>query len=98
MPSEVAGSSVDHTSFPVSRSYARKRRSDPVEKKISPPAVTSGPLRGKCEPVLAGMAISGGALTVPVGIRHLTSPLLRSYAVISDHGGPMLLMLRLLAL
>ena len=29
-----------------------------------------------------------GAFTLPVGMRHLMSPVFRSYFTISDHGGP----------
>jgi hypothetical protein len=31
---------------------------------------------------------SGGAVMPPWGTRHLISPVFKSYAVISDHGGP----------
>jgi hypothetical protein len=66
-------------------------RSDAVATNTSPPAVTSGPPRGMCAPESAGMLEfdPGGGVTPPSGTCHLISPVLRSYAVSSDHGGPM---------
>ena len=63
-----------------------------VATKSSPPAVTSGPPRGICAPVFGGSFASAGAVTPPSGMRHLISPVFKSYAVISDHGGPIAVM------
>jgi hypothetical protein len=41
-----------------------------------------------CDPAPGFTPNSGGAVMPPCGTRHLISPVLRSYAVISDHGGP----------
>src|SRR3954469_25470076 len=88
-PSEATGVSTSHTTLPVSRSYARNLRSDPVATNTSPPAVTSGPPRGQWAPVGPfHSGICGSPVTVPLGTCHLMSPVLRSYAVSVDHGGP----------
>src|SRR5262245_9149968 len=91
-PSDPVGRSLLHTILPVSRSYARTVRSDAVATKSNPPAVASGPPRGMCAPVFAGRLASAGAVTPPSGMRHLISPVFKSYAVISDHGGPIAVM------
>src|SRR6185369_12184255 len=60
-------------------------RSDDVPTKSSPPPVATGPPRGAWLPV----PVTGASLlTSPSGICHRIVPLLRSYAVICDHGGP----------
>ena len=84
MPSEPFGSECTQSSLPLSRSYARTFRSGPVPRKIRPPAVTSGAFRGYWAPVPFGMLNSGGASTSPVVMRHLMSPVFRSYYTISD--------------
>ena len=56
-------------------SYTQDNIDDSVNRFVDS---TSGPLRGKCDPVFAGILISGGASTTPVGTRHLISPVLRS--------------------
>ena len=85
MPSEPPGSSVDHSTLPFARSYARSCRSWAVATNTSPPAVTSGAPRGKCAPESAGKPGPG---VVPSGTRHLISPVFKSYAVSSENGGP----------
>ena len=52
--------------------------SELVATNTSPPAVTSGPPRGQCEPLSAGMPTDAGASTVPSGTCHLRVPVLRS--------------------
>src|SRR3954454_3736409 len=78
------------TTLPLSRSRGWNFRSEPGATNTSPPPVTSGPPRGQCAPVGPFHAgISGRPATVPFGTCHLISPVLRSYAVNCDHGGPL---------
>src|SRR5690606_4890114 len=86
-PSVAASSSYFHSTSPVSRSYARKARSDDVPTNSRPPAVATGPPRGAWLPVPV-MPCAASELTSPFGICHSITPSLRSYAVIWDHGGP----------
>src|SRR5262245_60304658 len=91
-PSEPVGRSLVHATLPESRSYARTVLSDAVATNTRPPAVTSGPPLGMCDPESDLIPSSEGAVTPPCGTRHLISPVFKSYAVISDQGGPIAVM------
>ncbi len=85
-----AGVSKDHNTLPVSTSNARTFRSR-VPVKITPPAVTTGPTFGNCEPVSV-MPLAASSGTSPTGMCHLIVPVATSMAVIDVHGGLMAVM------
>src|SRR3954451_10201011 len=78
-PSTAAPTSIDHSTLPVSWSYARSFRSDDVPTKISPPPVAATPPRGAKLPC---SVLPPGRLEIsPSGTCHRILPLFRSYAV-----------------
>src|SRR5580765_8342562 len=85
-PSTAAPTSIDHNTLPVSWSYARSLRSDEVPTKSSPPPVAATPPRGAKLP--CSVLASGSPGISPFGTCQTIFPLLRSYAVICDQGGP----------
>src|SRR5215216_5897941 len=79
-----ASSDVDHNSFPVFASKARKRRSLVAPMNTRPPAVTVGPAL----PLFPTRRLpSGSASLVPSTDCHAIVPLLASTAISFDHGG-----------
>src|SRR6187397_3171420 len=80
----VALRRVTNSSLPVFESMARKRASEVVPMKISPPAVAIGP----DDPPRPVFCFSGGSPSVmPSGICHANSPVAAFTAVRRPHGG-----------
>src|SRR6185436_19735951 len=85
-PSTAAPTSIDHSTLPVSWSYARSLRSDEVPTNSRPPPVAATPPRGAKLP--CSVLPPGKPAISPSGTCQTIFPVLRSYAVICDHGGP----------